>query len=71
MENNGKQSTMPSNLEEKITTFRRAAENMIATNDASYDSRYQRSRRDYVIKYTNKEIHRIISSGSLIQQSIL
>ena len=35
MENNEKQSTMPSNLEEKITTFRRAAENMIATNDAS------------------------------------
>lgn len=66
-----KQSTMPSDIEEKVSTFRRATDNMIATNDASYDSRYQRSRRDYVRKYTNEEIQRIISSGSLIQQSIL
>ena len=54
MEDITKQSTMPSNVEDdKLSTFKRAVDNMIATNDASYDSRYQRSRRDYVRKYTN------------------
>ena len=72
MEDITKQSTMPSNVEDdRLSTFKRAVDNMIATNDASYDSRYQRSRRDYVRKYTNEEIQRIISSGSLVQQSIL
>lgn len=71
MEDITKQSTMPSNVEDELSTFRRAVDNMIATNDASYDSRYQRSYRNYVRKYTNEEIQRIISSGSLNQQSIL
>lgn len=65
------------NLKEKqlhnfdLSSFRKAHENMIATSERSYGSRYGREYRDRVRNYSKEEVNNIIESGSIPAQQML
>lgn len=54
-----------------VTTFKKAAQRMIATNDTAYSSGFHRQYRSRLKDYTPEDIERIIDSGSLVEQQRL
>ena len=48
-----------------LASFKKAQDNMVATSDRSYGSRYGQDYRDKVRDYTEEEVKKIIESGSL------
>ncbi len=62
-------SAAPRNFD--LTSFSKAKDRMIATNDSAYDSFFDRGRVHRIKTYTEKEIQDIIESGSLAAQQKL
>lgn len=54
-----------------LASFKKAQDNMVATSDRSYGSRYGQDYRDKVRDYTEEEVKKIIESGSLSEQQTL
>jgi hypothetical protein len=48
-----------------LASFKKAQDNMIATSDRTYGSRFGRDYRDRVRDYTEEEVKNIIESGSV------
>lgn len=70
MESNKKSEPAPT-LVRDLATFKKAAQNMIATNDTAYSSGFHRQFRSRLKEYTPEDIERIIDSGSLVEQQRL
>lgn len=68
-------SELQNNLEKlhtfDLASFKKAHQDMIATSDSSYSSRYNIGYRDRVQDYTKEQIEKIIASGSVIEQQRL
>lgn len=54
-----------------LTSFQRAKERMIATNDSAYSSFYNMGRLKRIKDYSEEEIQNIINNGSLAEQQNL
>ena len=54
-----------------LTSFQRAKERMIATNDSAYSSFYNMGRLKRIKDYSEEEIQNIINNGSLTEQQNL
>ena len=54
-----------------LASFQRAKTKMIATNDAAYSNSYTRRFKERIREYTQEEVEKIISSGSITDQQRL
>ena len=67
MENN-----INAKLEDRLTTFKKANNGMVATNDGAYNTGWGRNRVTKVTKgFKKEEIEKIIDSGSLTERQML